>query len=168
MPYQKDTVLQFPAVSKRYWRLTFTHTGSFVIRIGEVLAISAFTALSRQTVYGSGDTEKYIQTRSETQTGIVRATYFAGPIRMKQLQFRDLKGVSQRDELINLWRATFGGVKLLLYVDFLESTTTAATALAQQLIWGRLQTNLSWTEDDYQVFNVDSLALVAQGREVGA
>lgn len=167
-PYQKDTVLQFPSVTKRYWEFTFVHTGTKIVTIGEVLAFTSITTLTRQTIYGAGESERYIQNRVETMTGNMRSTFLAGPIRTKQLPFADLRGTSERDELMAMWRATQGGVANLLYIDLIESTATAATSAAQQCLWGKLQETLAWTEGDYLVFGVDGLVLVGQGREVGA
>ncbi len=74
----------------------------------------------------------------------------------------------ERDELMAMWRATQGGVSNLLYIDLIESTSTAASSAGMQCLWGKLQESLGWTEGDYQVFGVDGLVLVGQGREVGS
>lgn len=169
-PYQKDTVLQFASVTKRYWRLVFVHTGSKTITIGELLALAfnAVTVLSRQTVYGAGESERYVQNRVVSDTGNARAIYLAGPIRTKRLPFKELKGKSQRDELTNMWRATRGGALNLLFIDLIEQVATAGTSDGQACIWGKLQDELAWSESDFQVFDVDELVIVSLGREVGA
>ena len=167
-PYQKDTVLQFPSVTKQYWELTFVHSGTKIVTIGELLAFASITTLTRQTVYGAGEGERYIQNRVETMTGNMRSTFLSGPIRTKELPFKDLRGTSERDELMSMWRATQGGVSNLLYIDLIESSATAATAAAQQCLWGKLQQELGWNEDDYLLFGVNGLTLVGQGREVGS
>lgn len=167
-PNDRDLVLQFPAVSRRYWRLTFTHTGSKLITIGEVLALASVTALSRQAAYGAGESERYVLNRVESTTGQMRSSFLAGPIRTKTMSFKDLQGTAQRDELMGMWRATRGGNANLLWVDFVESTSTAATAAGMQCLWGKLQESLGWTEGDYNLFGVDGLTLVGQGREVGS
>ena len=167
-PYDKDTLLQFPAVSKRYWRLTFTHSGTKTLTIGELLFFASLTTLTRQTVWGAGESERYAQNRNESNTGFQRATYLAGPIRTKRLPFKDAVGTSQRDELMGMWRAARGGVSNLLYADLIESTATAATSTAMQCLWGKLQASLAWNQPDYNLYDVDELVLVGQGREAGA
>ena len=167
-PYQKDTVLQFPAVSRRYWRLTFTHTGTKTVSIGELLFLAAPTVLSRTPTWGSGETERFITNRVETMTGNLRSTFVSGPIRTKDLPFVDLVGNSQRDEMMSMWRATLGGTLNLLWLDLIESTAIAATPDSQKCLWGKLQESLGWTEGDFQLFGLDGLVLVGQGREVGS
>lgn len=167
-PYDKDTVLQFPSTTKRWWRLTFTHTGTKVVTLGELLALGTITTLSRNYIYGNGETEKYILNRGEMMTGNVRSTFLAGPIRTKRMPFKDLQGTSQRNELMAWWRATRGGNLNTLLVENIESTATAATSTAMQCIWGYLQEELGWTEDDSNLYGVDALTLVGQGREAGS
>lgn len=166
-PYQKDTVLQFPSVGpNRYWRLTFTHSSTKRIRIGEVLAFTSITTLSRQTGYGTGEEARYIQNRISSDAGRVHATLLSGPILTRSLPFKDLRGTAERDELTGMWMATYGGVLNLLWIDLIESTATAASAAAQVCIWGKLQESLGWTEDDYNLFGISGLTLVGQGRTV--
>jgi hypothetical protein len=167
-PYQKDTVLQFPAVSRRYWRLTFTHTGTLTVTLGELLALTTIGVLSRDPVYGSGESERYVQNRNESRTGNVRSTFVGGPIRTVSLPFVDLQGTSQRNEVMAMWRATRGGAINVLFIDFIESTATAATSAALQCLWGKFQDTLGWTENDVRLFGIDSLTLVGLGREVGS
>lgn len=167
-PYQKDTVLQFPAVSKRYWRLTFTHSGTKTITIGELFLFSSITTLSRQSTWGAGESERYAQNRNESPTGFQRATYLGGPIRTMRLPFKDLVGTSQRDELLNMWRATRGGVSNLLYIDVIESTATAATAAGMQCIWGKMQAELPWSQVDFNLYDVAEFTITSQGREAGS
>lgn len=167
-PYEKDTALQFPSVTKRYWRLTFTHSGTKTITLGELLFFASITTLSRNYTYGFGESERVITNRVESVTGSIRSTYVAGPIRSKRFAFKDLEGTTQRDELMTMWRATRGGTRNLLWLDTIESTATAATAAAQQCIWGRLTESMGWTGPDYNLFDVDGFELLSQGREVGA
>lgn len=167
-PYEKDAVLQFEAISRRYWKLTFNHTGTKTVTLGELMAIASITTLSRQTVYGAGESERYVQNRVESRTGHQRATFLSGPIRTKQLPFKDLRGTSERDELMAMWRATRGGVSNLLYIDNVATVFPSGDTPSQQCLWGKLQESLGWTEDDYLVFGVDGLVLVGLGREVGS
>lgn len=167
-PYDKDAVLQFEAISRRYWKLTFIHTGTKTITIGELMAIGSPATLSRQTVYGAGESERYVQNRVESTTGNLRSTFLSGPIRTKSLPFKDLRGTAERDELMTMWRLTRGGVSNLLYIDNVATAYPSGDAASQQCLWGKLQESLGWTEDDYLVFGVDGLVLVGQGREVGS
>lgn len=167
-PYNRDSVLQFPSATKRYWRLTFTHSGSKTLQLGELLFFTSITTLSRSPVYGSGESERYAQNRVETMTGQQRATFLAGPIRTKRLPFKDLRATAERDELMTMWRATKGGVSNLLLIDSIDSSASAGSAVSQQCLWGKLQTEMSWTEGDYSLFDVDALVLVGQGREAGS
>lgn len=166
-PNQKDTVLQFPSTSKRYWRLTFVHSGTKILTFGEVMAFTAITTLSRATIYGAGETERYVTNRNESATGQVHATFLAGPIRTKRLPFT-LLSTSEKAELMAMFRATLGGVNNLLWVDLIESTSTAATAAGQACIWGKIRESLGWSENDFNLFDPDGLELVGLGREVGS
>jgi hypothetical protein len=67
-----------------------------------------------------------------------------------------------------MWRATRGGAINVLFIDFIESTATAATSAALQCLWGKFQDTLGWTENDFRLFGIDSLTLVGLGREVGS
>lgn len=166
-PNHKDTVLQFPSVSKRYWELAFVHAGTKIVTVGELLALASITTLNRTTIYGSGDTERYVLNRNDSETGNLRSTFLAGPLRSRTLPFKDLS-TSERDELFVMFRATKGGNANLLWVEFLESTTTAATASAQECIWGKIAPKLSWTQDDFRLFTPGGLEITGLGREVGS
>lgn len=167
-PNEKDTVLQFPAVTKRYWRLTFTHSGTKTITLGELLVIGSVTTLSRMRIWGHGESERFILNHVETSTGSTRSTFLAGPIRTKRLPFKDLQGTSQRDELMGMWRASKGGCFKVLWIDTVESTATAATAAGMECLWGKLQDSLGWTEGDFNLYDVDALELVGASREAGS
>ena len=167
-PNQKDTVLQFPSVTKRYWRLTFTHSGTKTLTIGELFFLSSITALTRNIIYGYGESERYINNGTLSKTGRTRSTYLGGPIRTKRFAFKDLRGASERDELLNMWRATQGGNKRLLWLDSIESTATAATSDGMACLWGRLAESLGWTGPDFNLFDVDGFELIGEGREVGS
>lgn len=167
-PYEKDTILQFPSVSKRYWRLTFTHSGTKTIQLGELLFFTSITTLSRSPIYGASESERYITNRVESTLGITRATYLGGPIRSKRFAFKDLEAETQRNELMAMWRTTQGGVSKLLWIDLIESTSAAASAEGQRCLWGRLGATQGWSNIDYNLFDVDGFELVGEGREVGS
>lgn len=167
-PYSKDAVLQFPAVSKRYWRLTFTHTGTKIITIGELLAFAAITTLSRDAVYGASHSLRMVTNRTESRTGQMRSSFLAGPIRSMAFNFVDLQGTAERDELLALWNAALGDVRNVLLLDFVDSSSSAGSATSQQCLWGKLNATTGWTDDDFQLFGVSGFELVGQGREVGS
>jgi hypothetical protein len=166
-PNDKDTVLQFPSVTKRYWRLTFVSSGTEALRLGELMALASITALSRLKAYGWSESEEYVSNRAAMRTGNARASFLAGPIRSKRLPFVDMQGTSQREELMAMWRAARGDVTPFLWVEQVESTATAATAAGQECLWGKLQPSLSWRETDYTLYDVDALELRSLGRDVG-
>jgi hypothetical protein len=166
-PNQKDTVLQFPAASFRYWRLTFVHTGTKIVTLGEVLALASITVLTRTTIYGAGEEERYVVNQVESKTGHLRATFVGGPIRTKLLPFKDLNP-AEKAELRAMWAATRGGVSNLLWIEFVESTSVAATADAQECLWGKIAPMFGWKNNDFRLFDEIAFRLVGQGREVGS
>lgn len=166
-PRHKDTVLQFAAVSRRYWRITFAWVGSFNLQIGELFPCLT-TALSRAIVYGNVSGEEYITSRFGAYAGETRGHYIAGPIRTRQLPFEDLDA-DERDELLALFRATFGGATPLLWIEQYEATSTAADDDHQEVILGRLdEMALTNVEFDFGRYNPSGLTLRSLGREVGA
>lgn len=167
-PYDKDTVLQFPSVTKQYWRLTFVHTGTKTLRLGEVLFFGSLTTLSRQSAYGDGESSIFPQNRVRTDTGAERATVLAAEIRTKRLDYKDLRGTSERDELMGMWRAALGGARNLLFVDLISSSATAAAAEAMQCMWAKLAPSMGWTQDDYALFTITGVTLTGLGREAGS
>lgn len=166
-PNHKDLVLQFPSVTKQYWRLTFTHTGTKILSLGELL-LCVPTQLSRVSRYGASESERYVTNRVEGAAGGTRSSFVAGPIRTKRFSFADLRGTSERDELMTMWRSTRGGVSCLLWIDTVESVATAATDAGMECLWGRLAESHGWTNSDFNLFDVDGFELTSQGREVGA
>lgn len=166
-PNQKDTVLQFPAQSYRYWRLTFFHTGTKIVTLGELLAIATVTTLSRASAYGDGETEKAVLNRNVSQTGHQRSTFLAGPLRTKRRIYKDLS-TSEKAELRAMWAASMYGNANLLWLDLIESSASAATEAAQECLWGKIEPEFDWTQGDYRLFDPGDITLVGQGREAGS
>lgn len=166
-PNEKDTVLQFPSVTKRYWELTFVHTGTKVVRLGELLAFASITTLTRGSIYGDGDDEKPFLNKNVSGTGHQRATYLAGPVRTKRLLYKDLS-TSELAELRAMWAASTYGVSNLLFIPYIESTSTAASSAAQECLWGKLQGEFDFTRADFSLHDPSNFVIVGQGREVGA
>lgn len=166
-PNAKDTVLQFPSASFQYWRFTFAHTGTKVVTIGEVLAFTSITTLSRTSIYGDGENEQAIINKNVTQTGHQRATYVGGPIRTKRLLYKDLS-TSEKAELRAMWAATTYGVSNLLWIETIESSADAATAAGMECLWGKIEPVFDWTQGDYRLYDTNPFNVVGQGREVGS
>lgn len=166
-PDHKDTVLQFPSASFQYWRLTFVHTGSKVVTLGEVLAFTSITTLTRASIYGDGEEERAIVNRNVSQLGHQRATFVGGPVRTKRRIYKDLS-LSEKAELRAMWAASNYGVSNILWLDFIESASTAATANGMACLWGKIEPSFDWTQGDFQLFDPSDFTLLGQGREVGS
>lgn len=166
-PNHKDAVLQFPGVSKRYWRLTFVHTGTKILAFGEILALTSIVTLSRSSIYGDGENERANLNKNVSATGNQRATFVSGPVRTKRRMYKDLS-TSDKAELRAMWAATTYGTSNLLWLDFIESTSTAATAASQECLWGKIAEEFDWSQPDYQLFDPNQFTIVGLGREVGS
>ena len=163
----KDAVLQFAAVTKRYWRLTWTWTGSVAMSVGE-LFFAESTALTRAEVYGHGGARRYINSKFDGYTGEQRGHYIAGPIASRRLPFEALTE-SERNELWAMYHAARGGAVSLLWCEQYEAVATAAAAAYQACLFGKLtEDETSWTEDDFGVYGVSALMLRSLAREVGS
>jgi hypothetical protein len=169
-PVNKDTVLQFAAVTKRYWRLTFAwDSGSFALKIGELFAYAASTQLSRGQVDGSGETERIIAPTVEMQNGETRSAFIAGPVRIKHLRSDSTFSTSERKELLTLWRLVRGPVTPFLWIESYEATATSALLPEQDCIFGRLMLpDFAWTWSDYNLSQPPEFVLQSLGREVGS
>ena len=166
-PNSKDTVLQFPSTNKRYWRLTFTHSGTKTLTIGELLAFTAITTLTRGSIYGDGDAEQPFLNKNVSGTGHQRATFLGGPVRTKRLIYKYLN-TSELAELRAMWAASTYGVSNLLFIPLIESSASAATSAGQECLWGKLQEEFDFTRADYSLNDPSNFIIVGQGREVGS
>lgn len=163
----KDHVLQFAAVTKRYWRITWSWTGTFALKIGELFACAS-TSLSRKYVWGSTDSAILKAVVNESLTGERRAAFFGGPIREKRMHWQDLTA-SESLELKALWNAALGPVRPVLWTESYEATATAAAATEQECILGRLGAS-TWAVDnpDFGLYQPGDVTIRSLGREVGA
>lgn len=167
-PKQKDHVLQFAAVTKRYWEITWTWTGTYQLKLGEVFAFAASTQLSRAGIYGSGEGEFFKVAQNDVQSGEIRATFIAGPVRRVVLKWKDLTSTEQ-DQLRTLWRATKGPVTPFLHIPSYEATATAAAIAEQECIYGKLAlTDFDFTQPDFNLFDPPDLVITSLGREAGS
>ena len=170
-PRNKDHVLQWnQSLNKRYWRITWEWSGGNItnFRVGELIAFTASTQLTRRTIYGSGEGKKFFSASEQFSTGERRAMFLGGPQRMLSMLFSDLNA-TQRDELDAMWGAVKGNVSKLLWIDSYEAVATAAAAAEQNCVWGRLdEDELAFPEDDFALYNMRGFTLRSLGREAGA
>lgn len=171
-PKHRDHVLQFAAVSRRYWRLTWTWTGSFALKVGEVFAYGPYLAepvqLTRIANDGSSESEEYFQGVTESDTGEVRAAVLGGPVRTKQLLFSDFNAAEETG-LRTMFYATVGQAQPLLWIDSYEATATAAATAEQECLYGFARwREFRWSWVDHLLKQVPTLELRSMGREVGA
>jgi hypothetical protein len=168
-PYNREHVLQFSSLSKRYWRLTWTWGGggSINFSIGEVFAYSALNSMSRRTIYGSGESHRYIVEQVQMQYGEMRTLYKSGPIRELQFNYSDLNATA-RGEVEAMWTLSNGGMTPLLWVPSQESGSVAAATPEQECVLGRLtKSDFGWKEVDYSLFDPDGFSLLSLSRGVG-
>lgn len=169
-PKNKDHVLQFTANhTKRYWRLTWTWTGTVTnFVIGELFAFIGATQLSRRSIYGSGESYEAIVSQAPLQYGETRGLFQAGPIRQLDLQWDDLTA-AQRDELYNMHALSNFGARPLLWIESYESTVLAAAAAEQECIYGRLiKPGFQWAHKDFAIYQPGGFSIRSLGREAGA
>ena len=169
VPKNKDHVLQFASVTKRYWELTFTWTGTVTnFSVGEIFAYSAATQLTRRSIYGSGESYEAIVTQVQMQYGETRGGFMGGPVRSLDLQWDDLTS-SQRDELYAMHTASNFGATPFLWIPSYEAVATAAAVTEQEVIYGRLQSQtFHWAEKDFQLYQPGGFSIRSLGREAGA
>lgn len=169
IPRNKDHVLQFASVTRQYWELTWTWTGNVTnFSIGEVFAFAASTALTRRSIYGSGEGKKMYTAADQFQTGERRGLKLGGPQRVLDLVFTDLS-TTERDELDVMWALVDGNVTPMLWIDSRETVATAAAVAEQNCVFGKLEEDeLVFTEDDKDLYNMRGFRLRSAGREAGA
>lgn len=165
-PAHRDAVLLFPSTGERYVRLTFAGTGTIEVVLGELHGIYATLPLARRKSWGHGESEEYVTNNVRLSTGVDRRSFLAGPIRSKSLPFSDLT-LTERNELLDMWRLTRGGTSDLLWIDEANSTASAATAAEQDCILGKLQQSMNWTEPDFGLYSPASLELRSLARKAG-
>lgn len=168
-PKNKDHVLQFTTVTKRYWELTFTAGGSFSnASIGEIFAYETVTQLSRKSIYGGGEKEEIKTAGVDYENGNSRSFYLGGPVRSKRLPFQDLTS-AEREELAAMWRVLKGEATPFLWIDSYEATAVAAAVAEQEVTYGRLKMpDFEWSENDYLLYQPPELHIRSLGREVGS
>lgn len=169
-PNAKDHLLQFPSVTKRYWRLQFAWDGSSqTLKIGDVFAAAALTSLPRAAVYGgSGDIEDILTVQSSMIYGETRAAFYGGPVREFRRRFAD-QSASDLAALRLMWGATLGPVTPVLWAETVGSVQTEASAAEEVCVYGRLSVpSFDSQQDDYGIHQPGEFSIRSLGREVGA
>jgi hypothetical protein len=167
-PHAKDFVLQFPALSRRYWRIVFGWTGTKTLKVGEVFAYSSATTLSRRDIWGSsGEGHEHRLAQVDSQNLESVKYLLAGPQRSKRLIFSDVSA-SERVELEALFYAT-AGINPVLFILEQNESSAAATEPEQDVMFAFLELpNFDFNFSDFSRFSVPTLVLRNLGREVGA
>jgi len=165
---RKDTVLLFPSVTKRYWRVTADWTPAGYAEVGELFALQSVTGLSRGSAYGSGEGLEMAVAEQRMQTGDLRVARLGGPIVERRLSFADWT-LAELEELKAMWIAASGPVTPLLWIDKVASSVTAAAADEQRCVFGRIvNASFDWTQDDFGVYQPPSITIRSGAREIGA
>lgn len=165
---RKDHVLQFPAVSKRWWKLKFTYTANLSPAIGEVFAYGGSVTLPRGSIYGSGETEEISSAEVDFKNGNHSAYLLGGPLKTKNYQFADLS-LSDQNAFLALWRATKAHTLPFLWLEDVESISSGASSAGQEVVYGRFETPaFQWRQDDYAIYQPPGFNIRSLGREVGS
>lgn len=167
-PRHRDAVLQFAAVSKRYWRVFIElNTPANALKLGELLPYVASTQLTRGYTDGSSEPEEIISVGVQAMYGERRDAFMAGPMRHKRMRFQDYT-TAQAEELKTMWRATRGPVSPLLWIESYEAVSTAAAAAQQDCIYGNLELQtFEAAYTDYDLVQPPELIIKQKGRGVG-
>ena len=167
LPYHRDHVLQFPAVSRRFWRITWFWSGSFQLTLGEIFFAAGVTSLPRRSTYGSGDALRVLDVSVEMQYGDSRVTLLGGPQRVKRLRFADLSATDAQ-ALRTMWLTMGGRALPFLWVEQVQAATQGAPAAEQECVFGRLQApDFAEPQEDFGVYQTAELEVRSMGRQVG-
>lgn len=165
---RKDIVLNFPAVSRRYWLLRVVLGSAGVLKVGELFLGAAVTSLTRGSSYGSGEGAEIVASSLVTQSGDVRVAKLGGPVFERRYSFADWTA-SELEELHALWDAANGTVTPFLWIDRVASSSSAGALGDGKCLYGRIQdARFDWVQDDFGIYQPPSLVLRSLGREMGA
>lgn len=166
-PRHRDVVLQFSAVSKRYWSIEVTQNVLSSLKIGELFPYVSATQLTRGYTDGSAEPEEIITVGAQMQFGEQREVFMAGPLRHKRMRFQDYTSANNA-ELMTMWRATRGPLDPLLWIESYEAVATAAANAQQDCIYGKLQLNSYEAPfTDFDLVQPPELIIRQKGRGVG-
>ncbi len=168
----KDHVLQCTTAgqtARRYWRLTWTWTGTVTnFAIGEIIIYAASTQLARKSAYGGAEGRGFRIAEVEHYNGSTTSYLQGGPIRRLRLPYADLTA-AQIEELYAMLAAVGGGVTPFLWIPSYEANATAAAVAEQEVIYGKIgPADFEFSEPDYLNFTPNDLVIKSLGREVGS
>jgi len=168
-PHEKDFVVQFASVTRRWWKMLLTWTGTKTLKVGEVFAYSSVTTLSRRDIYGKSGETREIRTVDVESDSLERTSYLlAGPRRSKRLSFSDLSE-SERQELEALFESSVGPVNPVLFVTDVNETATASSASEQDVLFAKLDLDtFAYDFTDFGRYKPPDFVLRNLAREVGA
>ena len=166
-PRHRDHVLQFAAVSRRYWSLEFQHGSIFQMRLGELFPFVASTQLTRGYTDGSSEPEEILSVGAQMMYGERRDVFLGGPMRHKRMRFQDYT-TANNAELLAMWRATQGPVNPLLWIESYEAVSTAAAVAQQDCIYGKLELQTFEAPfTDFDLVQPPELIIRQKGRGAG-
>lgn len=162
-PDSENVYLRPTQVSERYWRVSLTWSGSAVVSLGELVATSVETTLSRDYALGDGETPAVPMTEFATRSGLLVREALGGPRRTKRFTF-GLLTRAQRIEIQTMWMAGACGSRPVLFVDSLGTAgdVTQLTDVATQpsrCIAGLLEPSFPWTQSDFRIYSPEELVL---------
>lgn len=164
-PMGRDTLLAFPDASFRYFNLSVTLPLSTTMVATEVV-LGMAKANTRGIVWGQSQTESFTVASFVSDAGAAEVRFRAGPVSSLELSYEDLS-LAEGDEVTDMWAATRGGQKPLLWAPNWLPTSGAATPEAQECLWGRLQESMEWRYDDVGRATPSGLSLVGLSRGAG-
>lgn len=163
----KDTALAFANVSKRYWRFSFTFTGSGVLQVGE-LVLGVATTLARGELDGSGLARRYSSPQVSLANGGVRAINLTGGVLERVLRFEDFSP-SEMLFFSSLMEDSRGAAVPVLWCEDWAQVASAVNDSQQACIYGNVLTpGYEETFTNFRLSRPGDLIIRSQGREVGA
>jgi len=164
----KDHVLQFASVTKRYWEFLWTWTGNVLdFAVGELFLLNAQTTLARKSIYGAVEARDFRVSEVGHYNGSSTTYFEGGPLRSKRLPYSDMTS-AELEGLFAIPDATKGGAKPFLWIESYEATATAAAVDEQEVLYGKIGPAFEFSNPDYRLFTPNELVIKSLGRQVGA
>ena len=162
-PDSENIYIRPTQVSAQYWRVTLSWSGSAAVSLGELVATSVETTLTR--LYGLGNMEDTATPATEftARGGVLVREAIGGPRRIKRFTFADLSR-AQQNEIQKMWFAGACGTRPILFVDKIGTAgdTAQLTDVDEQTsrcTAGLLEPATGWTEVDFRLFDKPQLTL---------
>lgn len=162
-PDSENVYMRPTQVSARYWRIQLTWSGSAEVNLGELVATSVETTLSRDYGLGDGDAPAVPMTEFTSRSGLLVREALGGPRRNRTFTFSMLTR-AQLNEIQKMWFAGAAGSRPILFVDTIgtagDPTQLTDTAVqASRCIAGLLEPSLPWTQVDFRIYSPSQLTL---------